>query len=153
MCPARFSVRNGERRKTCSPECSRRHEDKQRSKTITIRVDRLVRMAKKRADEKGLSCALDRDGIVRRMRAGRCEVTGESFDFSMRSERTQHVAPFAPSIDRIDPAKGYTMDNVQIVAWAYNAAKSTGTHADVLRLARAVVRAEDAATLARSSTA
>ena len=31
------------------------------------------------------------------------------------------------------------MDNIQIVAWAYNAAKATGTHDDVVKLALAVV--------------
>lgn len=96
-------------------------------------------LAKIRADEKGLPFALDRAAIAVRISAGRCEVTGIPFDFSLRKERAQHVSPFAPSIDRIDPSKGYTMDNIQIVAMAYNMAKGTGTHEDVVKFALAVV--------------
>ena len=142
VCPGAFEARRGEIRRTCSPACSKIAEERKRSSSPGVRASRLVRQATIRAAEKGLPCALDRAEIAARIRAGRCAVTGVPFDFSLRKDREQHVAPFAPSIDRIDSSKGYTMDNVQIVVWAYNAAKGTGTDEDVVRFARALVAAQ-----------
>ena len=48
--------------------------------------------------------------------------------------------PFGPSLDKIDPFKGYTKDNVQVVCWAYNCAKQRFTDEEVLRLCKAVVK-------------
>jgi hypothetical protein len=60
--------------------------------------------------------------------------TAKRFDLSPGPRKQ-----FAPSADRIDPGRGYTKDNVQIVCWQYNAAKHTFTDADVVRFARAVI--------------
>lgn len=65
------------------------------------------------------------------MIAGKCEVTGLPFEWSIGS-------PWAPSLDRIDSARGYTHENTQLVCWIYNQAKNIYTHADLLRLASAL---------------
>ena len=44
------------------------------------------------------------------------------------------------TIDRIDPKKGYTPENCQMVLFSYNAAKSINTHEDVMKLAKALVK-------------
>jgi hypothetical protein len=49
------------------------------------------------------------------------------------------VHPFAPSIDRIIPKKGYVKGNVQVVCWAYNAAKNQWGEDVLLTLAHAIV--------------
>jgi transposase-like protein len=49
---------------------------------------------------------------------------------------TAPAAPFKPSVDRIDSAKGCTKDNVQIVWLIENYAKNRFTDADVLRFCR-----------------
>lgn len=44
-----------------------------------------------------------------------CEITGIPFTYTARS-------PTGLSIDRIDPTKGYTHDNIRFVCWWINAA-------------------------------
>ena len=51
---------------------------------------------------------------------GVCEVSGLPFDLRRGLGRR---SPFSPSLDRIDPKKGYVKGNVQVVVWCYNAAR------------------------------
>lgn len=51
-----------------------------------------------------------------------CALTGIPFDMS-RSHGFR-ASPLGPSIDRIDPARGYVIDNVQLVCFVVNMAKS-----------------------------
>ena len=46
---------------------------------------------------------------------------------------------FSPSIDRIDPAQGYVTSNCRFVLFAVNAMKGSGTDADILVIAKAIV--------------
>lgn len=54
--------------------------------------------------------------IQRRIDAGVCELTGVPFDLSPGRKFS------SPRIDRIDPRKGYTYDNIRIVLNLVNAA-------------------------------
>lgn len=49
------------------------------------------------------------------------------------------TSPWAPSIDRIDPKKGYSPENVQVVCYMYNTAKNKFDPTDVERMAKALV--------------
>lgn len=96
------------------------------------RAARLHSGAKARARNVGVEFALTVEWIQAKIEEGHCEVSGLPFD--LRNGRR----PFAPSLDRTDPNKGYTADNVKVVVWCYNAAKGTATHSDVLTLAEAL---------------
>lgn len=48
----------------------------------------------------------------------RCAVTGTEFDLVQIHKN--HGRPFAPSVDRIDSSKGYTLDNIRLVCLAAN---------------------------------
>ena len=50
---------------------------------------------------------------------GVCKATKLPFIYEGAAKRTR---PFVPSIDRIDPAKGYVKGNVRLVLWAINQA-------------------------------
>ena len=65
-----------------------------------------------------------------------CAVTGIPFDMS---KSFNDGNTFCPSLDRIDPKKGYVKGNVRVVIHAYNLAKHTGNDASVLKMARALV--------------
>lgn len=100
--------------------------------TPRIRASGLLSGAKKRAAKAGIVFELDLEWVAERVERGFCEVSG--IPFSMVTGRD----PFAPSLDRTDPTKGYTKDNVKVVVWCYNSAKGIGTHEDVIKLADAL---------------
>lgn len=54
---------------------------------------------------------------------GLCAVSGIAFVPSFG-----HTGPFTPSVDRINPAGGYTQDNCRLVIWAVN--RFRGEHGD-----------------------
>lgn len=96
--------------------------------------------AKKRAEEKGWEFNLTPEWIKPKLELGLCEITGLPLELSGGDFKGYgHFRPWTPSLDRIDPTKGYTTDNVQVVCWIYNQAKGVGNHADVVRLSQAVI--------------
>lgn len=64
---------------------------------------------------------------------GVCQLSGIPFD------KTQTSSPFAPSLDRIECAKGYEPGNVRLVCHVANVAMNTWGIEPVLRLARAII--------------
>jgi hypothetical protein len=67
---------------------------------------------------------------------GRCEVTGIAFDYE---QRIGYFRPYAPSIDRIDPERGYTYDNCMLTCVAMNMARNEFPMHVFDRIARAYV--------------
>jgi len=65
---------------------------------------------------------------------GLCAISG----LSMRRTRDKHC-PYAASIDRRDPTKGYTPKNCQLVCYMVNCAKNQFTMPDFFRMCEAVV--------------
>lgn len=120
-----------------------------RVRTPKERLGRLLSAAKARASQKGVPFNLPSKWLADRLAAGKCEVTGLPFDMVTVGSRPDS---FAPSIDRKDSSLGYTEDNCQLVIWLYNAAKSTGSIADIVLMARAlsgVLSVEDRAEIAK----
>lgn len=75
---------------------------------------------------------------------GFCSVTGLPIILPTgRGEKYQRQGPFVPSLDRIDPKKGYTQENCRIVIWAYNRFKGTETDEEIVEIARAIVAAAE----------
>lgn len=102
-------------------------------KTPVGRAQELFNNARTRAKKRGLPCTITRDWVIGAL-SGRCAATGLEFDFASRS-------PFAPSLDQIDPALGYTPENTRLVIAIFNYAKNIWTDADVTTLARALIAA------------
>jgi hypothetical protein len=101
----------------------------------------LLAHATTRAKKHDLPITITRAWILERLDAGTCEATGLPFDTRPNEEGGGWVRrSFCPSLDRIDPAQGYTPENTQVVCWIYNAAKGTNGHEDVLILAEALCR-------------
>lgn len=75
---------------------------------------RLVARAKHRASTKGVSCTIKPSDLsIPR----KCPILGTEFVSGTE---------YAMSIDAIDPAKGYTPDNVQVISMKANAMKNRG---------------------------
>ncbi len=97
----------------------------------------LLHGARNRADRAKLECTVKFDDIYAAIVKGTCPKTGFTFDLSPHADLRRH--PLAPSIDRINSAKGYTPNNVQIVCNWYNLAKHELSEAEMLRFCKAVV--------------
>jgi hypothetical protein len=55
-----------------------------------------------------------------------CPVFDLPFDLTARG-----LAPFTPTIDRLDPHKGYTKNNVEVISWRANELKRNATLAEI----------------------
>lgn len=95
--------------------------------------------AKLRAKKKKIEFNLTTQWIREKLEKGVCEATGLPF---IMPDGTGESGPscFSPSLDRIVPSKGYTIENTRLVIHAFNAAKNDGTDADVLKMARALIK-------------
>lgn len=83
---------------------------------INRRAPSLLASIRQRAKKKHLAYDLDKyvEDIQQRITNGFCEVTGYPFDLTAAPIKGQRRFD-APSIDRIDPTKGYTYDNIRVV--------------------------------------
>jgi hypothetical protein len=94
-----------------------------------------------RAKKKDLEFDLTIDWIESKLKEGVCEMTGMEFQIKEYSKQghLERTNPYAPSIDRINPDKGYTKDNVQVVLNNYNKFKADSRTEDSIIIARALV--------------
>ncbi len=113
-----------------------RQNDNEHLQQIHQKAGSLYRNAKQRARDKGLKFSLTQEFIEAALKKGTCQATGVSFDFNASSGGKGQSNPWSPSLDRVNPEKGYTKDNVQVVALIYNRAKGADKEADVRLLAR-----------------
>lgn len=91
-----------------------------------------------RSKEKEIDFDLNINEIHKELIEGSCGKTGFKFEINVKGKHYGNRSPYSPSIDKIDPNKGYTKDNVQLVCWWYNLAKARYTDEEVLKLCRAV---------------
>lgn len=60
-----------------------------------------------------------------------CPKTGVPFVVSGLGTNYADRNPYSASIDKIDPDRGYTIDNCQVVSWLYNCAKQRFSEEEV----------------------
>lgn len=94
-----------------------------------------LKQAKTRCKNKGLPEPTITDMELYAMykeQNGRCSLTGVELSL----ERTH---PLCLSLDQIEPSKGYTPSNTQLVAWCVNFAKGKLSQRDFIDMCKAVV--------------
>lgn len=94
-----------------------------------------------RAEKQGRAFDLTEEFLGELLEPMTCAATGIALTYDWGGEGRTN--PWAPSVDRVDSLLGYTMDNVRVVCWAYNTAKSDWADDVVVALARAIVEAAD----------
>jgi hypothetical protein len=92
----------------------------------------LINGAKRNAQRKNIKFDLPFEFIYEKLISGTCEITDIPFDFSRPSSTIKN--PYSPSLDRIDPKKGYTMDNVRVVIWQFNMMKGEISDKELVQL-------------------
>lgn len=139
--------------KTLSEQCAERKAIRLRRRTITEarrpegfrasvsrRLLRSYYMAERNSRQRGIEFALslaDLSVLANRSR-GRCEITGIPFEV-VDTSRKWDRQPWTASIDRIDCAKGYTLDNCRLVCAAVNVALNSWGEAVLGRIVDAMV--------------
>jgi hypothetical protein len=94
----------------------------------------VVRNAAERSRKKGYAFNLTAEWAQSRW-TGCCEITGVEFVFG----KGPGPRIFSPTLDRIDPVKGYVQDNCRIVIQGVNGLKADGTDSDMVMIAEAIV--------------
>lgn len=97
----------------------------------------LLYAAKHRAEKRNLSFDLTLQWIIDRLKEP-CPMTGVDFDLIVKGNNYLTRSPYSPSIDRIDPAKGYTTNNCRLVCWWYNVSKQQFTDEETIKFCRLV---------------
>lgn len=102
------------------------------------RAYNILATIKNRCKNKKLDFDLDLEWVLSRIK-NKCEVTGLKFVLYTVGQGygTRHA--LAPSVDRIDPRKGYTKDNCRVVIWWFNCAKQRYSDIDLWHLCDLVV--------------
>lgn len=84
---------------------------------------------KKRAEERGLPCTITSVDI-HKATPDECPVFNTPFVFNGRGQ-----TPQTPSVDRLDPVKGYVPDNIAVISAKANTIKNVYKADDVWRVA------------------
>lgn len=94
-------------------------------RTARGRASALCAQARRRAKKLGVKFDLDVDWFYRRIKEGRCELTG--LKFQLGPYQNKRTNPWAPSPDRIQPGGDYTKENCRLVLyWINNALNEFG---------------------------
>lgn len=92
----------------------------------------MLNQAKKRANKNNLLFDITLD-FLESIAPEKCPVFNIPLDYSYGNKK--HVQPNSPSLDRIDPAKGYTTDNVWIISNRANTIKSNAYPSELRKVA------------------
>jgi hypothetical protein len=110
-------------------------EQNKKNNPLLMRARQLYAGMRDRSKEKGYgfdSKILTINYLVERLKNQPfCECCGKEFDVSYERDVTRKNE--APSIDRVDSKRGYTVDNVAIICWECNKHKQDAT-SDQLRM-------------------
>jgi hypothetical protein len=124
------------RRSQCK-ECS---ADYRRGNPVLVQTANMVKNARQRAKTKNLAFNIDHD-FVRSIIPSHCPIFNTKLEWSAQRGNGNRPLPNSPSLDRIDPTKGYTKDNVWIISYKANTIKSNASHEELKLVAEAVGRA------------
>lgn len=146
ICNINFSKSSGQR-KYCSPKCRRVRDDRayrskpdklenlnkyynERQKTFEGYLDRLVGRARKNT----IDTDVDRQFLKDLLESTnyKCPISGLSY--SCTNNYNCFINPLAPSLDQINPGKGYYKNNVQLISVVMNRAKNDMPNEDFIQM-------------------
>lgn len=119
--------------------CATKASARRRSRSITAQLRHLYTAIKQRRHRHPLAITVDDLIALWHAQQGRCAVTGRPMTHIQGRGRL----PTNVSVDRIDPTKGYSPDNIQLVCVAVNLMKASLTMAELKDWCRAVLHGDD----------
>jgi len=118
----------------CMTQAVRKHMQKDPIKT---KVKQMLRDAERRASKKTLHFDINFD-YVRSLVVSHCPVLGTPLDWTCARDVGNTTLTGSPSLDRIDPTKGYVQGNVWIISHKANAIKNNATHEELKLVTKTV---------------
>ena len=115
-------------------KCIKKHAT---ANPITSQTRNMVNKARSRAQAKHLEFNLDRE-YVRSLVVTHCPILNIPLEWSCNRNNGHSAMAASPSLDRIDPAKGYVKGNVWIISHRANRIKSDATHEELKLVTKAV---------------
>lgn len=107
---------------------------------VLFQTGDMVKHARRRAKNKNLAFDIDHD-YIRSIIPSHCPIFNTKLEWSAQRGNGRRSLPNSPSLDRIDPSKGYVKGNVWIISNRANAIKNDASHEELKLVAEAVGRA------------
>lgn len=121
-------------------QCKQCHNQYAIENPVVRQTGAMVRSARSRAKQKNLPFDIDHD-YIRSIVPSHCPIFGIPLEWSLgRGDKNMHLSN-SPSLDRIDPSKGYVKGNVWIISYRANQIKSDASHDELKRVTEAVGQA------------
>lgn len=127
----------------CSDACGANGRKRKRAFDIPRRMKNLADSSRHRADKKGIPHNISGDYLLGlwEQNDGRCCITGVPFNLSYSEELQKGWSKKdAPSLDRIVPELGYTVNNVRLVAFQVNCAMGVYSDEDFYKMCELALR-------------
>jgi hypothetical protein len=109
---------------------------------LALDVNRSLRYhfsaARKSATKRNIGFYITEETIVKlwKKQKGKCALSG--IEMTLTHGTSAAMNPTKISVDRIDNSQGYVDDNVQLILWQANAAKSVWSNQQLIELCKAV---------------
>lgn len=136
----KLSKESRERRKAFDPAFGKKRAAKQTAyrRTHLGQMQHIVYGIKSRCRKRNLEFNLDQLWVEAAAKITHCQKSGLKLRWGHdTSVQKGHVDPLGPSVDRINPGKGYAKKNVRVVAYFVNSAKMSMSEKDFDRVMRA----------------
>lgn len=143
ICGKTFTYKSSITPKCCSKECRLKFDaDRVRlanNSSLEMKLANIVRGTKHRSKKNSVEYSISKEFVIDlfNKQDGKCSKTGIKFELN-NCDQSGGKSPWSPSIDRKDPNKGYTKDNVQLVCLMYNLCKGVWTDNEVKKFVRSI---------------
>lgn len=123
-----YREKNGDRLRANRKLWRAKNRERRATYRETKKPEFLIYHAKNRAKKRGIAFEITASDLLW---PTHCPVFGFELDYGARKSLQNN----APTLDRIDPAKGYVKGNVQVISWRANRLKADATVEEIRRLA------------------
>lgn len=127
--------------KSCDKIRAQKFKIKQRQDPM-LYCKHLIRALKHRAKDKCVDFNLTIDSLYSQLQfqKSRCFYSGQKLNFKVVNELRTHPHRLMPSIDRLDPKKGYIIGNIAWCCYYINRMKNDLEHEEFLKLCKKIIQ-------------